>query len=167
MAAGTVGAALRTRCPLLALRRGAGAEVRALDGVAFVERAAPLVVAEALALPGLLAVAEAGAEEAAGALPGAEAVAGGAADGEAGAAAPPPGGAAGGGLAEGGGGDEGVPKPGAVHAHAMLTPITAAPSTDKTATAITRVLPTICTTPFPSSSLWVSRRCTVAQADTT
>ena len=142
--AGTVGAALLAGCPLLGLRRATRGWVLALDGAALVERAAPLVVAEAVALAGLLAVAAAGAAELAGALAGAAAAAG---AGEAGAGAAAAGAEAGGAEA-GGGGDDGVPKPGAVHAQAMLTPITAAPSTDKTATAITRVLPTICTTPF-------------------
>lgn len=159
--AGTVGAALLAGCPLLGLRRATRGWVLALDGAALVERAAPLVVAEAVALAGLLAVAAAGAAELAGALAGAAAAAG---AGEAGADAA--GETEAGGAEAGGGGDDGVPKPGAVHAQAMLTPITAAPSTDKTATAITRVLPTICTTPFPNSSLCFSRRCTVAQPDT-
>jgi len=161
--AATVGAALLAG----ALRRAVFARLVALDGAAFAERivprVAPLVVAEAVDRAGL-AVAEAGAPDVAGAAAGAAAVAGGAGAGAAGAAAA--GAAAGGGAPPdaGGGGDDGVPKPGAVQAQAMLTPITAAPSTDKTETAIKRVRLATCTTPFPFSCF--SRRGTVAQPDT-
>lgn len=78
----------------------------------------------------------------------------GAADGGAGGVdggAAAAGGAAGGAAAAGGaGGEEGVPKPGAVHAQAMLAPATTTPSTESTAKQAMRTC--LCITPSPNFS---------------
>jgi len=63
--------------------------------------------------------------------------------------APPPAPAGGAAWAAGGaGGEEGVPKPGAVHAQAMLAPATATPRTDRTAKQAMRTC--LCITPSPN-----------------